>query len=102
MTLLWSPPALLLSSPKAYRVTEAVSVCPYSECLSQETAPPLKPAQWEAVRDTAMGVCLPKAFPETFFPCKVHFPSHLPFLEDTQPMFKSKLIEPISSWISVQ
>ena len=30
---------------------------------------------------------------------KVHFPSHLPFLDDTEPLFKSKLIEPISSWI---
>lgn len=35
-------------------------------------------------------------------PLKVHFPSHLPFLEDTEPLFKSKLIEPISSWIPVQ
>lgn len=41
-------------------------------------------------------------FQKLISPLKVHFPSHLPFLEDTEPLFKSKLIEPISSWISVQ
>lgn len=41
-------------------------------------------------------------FRKLISPLKVHFPSHLPFLEDTEPLFKSKLIEPISSWISVQ
>lgn len=41
-------------------------------------------------------------FQKLISPLKVHFPSHLPVLEDTEPLSKSKFTEPISLWISMQ
>lgn len=71
--------------------------------VTVDRAFPLKPIGLRA--DSKMWsrepTCL-QHFQKLISPLKVHFPSHLPFLEDTEPLFKSKLIEPISSWISVQ
>ena len=69
--------------------------------VTVERALPLADGSHGRLKDVEEGARL-QHFQKLISPLKIHFPSHLPLLEDTEPLFKSKLIEPISSQIAMQ